>query len=415
MLETHFVAPKTLQWLRLGLSGTYIDGFARWLDQAGYSHATVLRYLRAAAHLGHFLEQHCRTLEDVDSSTAAVFFRHFASCRCPYSKGGKRNHHPFFGAKRYREYLVQIGVCQDRPPAKPNAPEPALVVGFRQWLLKHRGVAHGTVSLYSREAIALVGALGNDPNGWHAKDIRRYFVERTSQCGAGTAEKLVTSLRAFLRYLGVYGHCRADLHEAVPGFAAWHLADMPRYLATEQLERLIASCEGRTPRRRRDRAIILLLARLGLRAGDVAQLRMADIEWSNGTILVIGKGRYQIRLPLPQDVGDAIIDYLECRPKIHDNDRIFIRNIAPRRPFLDGDGISSVVRCAMRRAGVATPAKGAHALRHTAATQMLRHGVPLDKIALVLRHRGIDTTAYYAKSDVTLLSQIAQPWPTVLS
>ena len=415
MLETYFVVPKTLWHLRTGLSGPHIDGFANALEQEGYSYVTAVRYLRAAAHLGHFLKQRGSTLKDIDSSTAAAFFHHFATCRCPYSKGGERNHHPYFGAKRYREYLVQIGVCEDRPTAEPKPPEPALVVGFRQWLLKHRGAADSTVRLYSRDAIALIGALGDDLKEWDAKDIRGYFVERTAHCGVGTAEKLVTSLRAFLRYLGVYGHCRADLHEAVPAFAAWHLADMPRYLAAEQLERVIAACEGRTFQRRRDRAIILLLARLGLRAGDVAQLCLSDIEWSNGTMLVMGKGRYQVRLPLPQDIGDAIIDYLECRPQIHNDDRIFIRNIAPHRPFLNGDGISCVVRRAMERAGVATPAKGAHALRHTAATQMLRHGVPLDKIALVLRHRGIDTTAYYAKSDVTLLTQIAQRWPVVLS
>jgi integrase len=156
------------------------------------------------------------------------------------------------------------------------------------------------------------------------------------------------------------------------------------------------------------------LVRLGLRAGDVARLRIADVEWEAGTLRVSGKGRYQVRLPLPQDVGDAIIGYLECRPQVCDNDDIFVRNIAPVRSFVRGDGVSSVVRRVMKRAGVVTPVKGAHTLRHTAATEMLRHGVPLDQIGLVLRHRGIDTTAYYAKADVNLLKQIAQPWPEVV-
>ena len=244
--------------------------------------------------------------------------------------------------------------------------------------------------------------------------MRRYFVERIDRCGAGTAEKLVTSLRAFLRYLSVFGHCQADLHEAVPAFAAWRLADLPRYLTPDQVDRLIAACNGRSRERRRDRAVILLLVRLGLRAGDVARLRIDDIEWSAGSLRVTGKGRYQVRLPLPQDVGDAIVGYLELRPRISGDDHIFVRNIAPYRPFRCGDGVSHVVRRAMQRAGVVTPAKGAHALRHTAATEMLRHGVPLDQIALVLRHRGIDTTAYYAKADVGLLKRIAQPWPEAL-
>jgi len=244
--------------------------------------------------------------------------------------------------------------------------------------------------------------------------VRDYFLDRTSKCGAGTAEKLTTGLRAFLRYLSARGLCQADLDQAVPTFASWRLARLPRYLTTEQVDSLVAACDGSSPGRRRDRAIVLLLARLGLRAGDVAGLRIADIEWEAGTLRVSGKGRYQVRLPLPQDVGDAILDYLACRPPTRGCDQIFIRNIAPYRPFKRGDGVSSVVKWAMKRAGVVSPAKGAHVLRHTAATQMLRHGVPLDRIGLVLRHRGIDTTAYYAKADVNLLKEIAQPWPEVL-
>jgi integrase len=189
---------------------------------------------------------------------------------------------------------------------------------------------------------------------------------------------------------------------------------MPRYLTAEQVNRLIAACDGDAIARRRDRAIVLLLARLGLRAGDVAQIRLVDIEWETGSLRVSGKSRYEVRLPLPQDVGDAIAAYLECRSSVCQSDRVFLRTIAPCRPFRNGDGISSVVKRLMKRAGIVTPVKGAHVLRHTAATEMLRHGVPLEKIGLVLRHRGIDTTAYYAKADVALLKQIAQPWPEAL-
>ena len=175
-----------------------------------------------------------------------------------------------------------------------------------------------------------------------------------------------------------------------------------------------AACDGEVVARRRDRAIVLLLARLGLRAGDVAQLRLNDIEWETSSLRVSGKSRYEVRLPLPQDVGDAIAAYLARRPSTCPSDHVFLRNIAPFQPFRKGDGISSVVKRLMQRAGVVAPVKGAHVLRHTAATEMLRHGVPLEKIGLVLRHRGIDTTAYYAKADVKLLKQIAQPWPEAL-
>jgi integrase len=156
-----------------------------------------------------------------------------------------------------------------------------------------------------------------------------------------------------------------------------------------------------------------MLARLGLHAGDVARLRLNDIDWNNGTLQVMGKGRYQVRLPLPQDVGDALLRYLECRPASIDTDHVFIRHNAPCRPFASGDGISSVLKHALKRANMDAPAKGAHLLRHTAATEMLRNGVPLDQAGLVLRHRSMDVTAYYAKADVALRQQIAQPWPEV--
>jgi integrase len=161
--------------------------------------------------------------------------------------------------------------------------------------------------------------------------------------------------------------------------------------------------------------MILLLVRLGLRAGDVARLRLGDLEWESGTLRVLGKGRYEVRLPLPQDVGDALLRYLECRPDTGRTDRVFLRNIAPFKPFVSGHCVSGVVKRALRRAGVTTAVKGAHLLRHTAATEMLRHGVPLAQIGLVLRHRSIDMTAYYAKVDVALLKQVAQPWPEVNS
>jgi site-specific recombinase XerD len=411
MLETYFGSPKMVAHLRAGPSGQYIDGFAGSLERRGYDPSVAVRYLRAAAHVGHFTLEQGGTLANVDLS---AFSYHLRTCRCPRPKGGRRNHHTVYGAKRYCEYLVAIGVSQCSISPGAQDADPAIIIEYRQWLRKHRGAADSTVRLYSRDAVDLLTALGNDLGRWNARGVRDYFLDRTSKCGAGTAEKLTTGLRAFLRYLSARGLCQADLDQAVPTFASWRLARLPRYLTAEQVDSLIVACDGSSPGRRRDRAIILLLARLGLRAGDVAGLRIADIEWEAGTLRVCGKGRYQVRLPLPQDVGDAILDYLACRPPTSGCDHIFIRNIAPYRPLKRGDGVSSAVRCAMKRAGVVSPAKGAHVLRHTAATQMLRHGVPLDQIGLVLRHRGIDTTAYYAKADINLLKEIAQPWPEVL-
>jgi site-specific recombinase XerD len=410
MLETYFSAAKMLGHLRSGPSGPYLDGFAAALERQGYSPATAVRYLRAAAHLGHVMAEQGASSGDID---LPAFSEHLRTCRCPRSMGGRRNHHTVFGARLFRQHLVEIGVCRSAAAATEPA-EPQLVARFKAWLRKHRGASDPTIKLYACDAARLMAALGDDPTAWGPAVVRSYFMERASKCGSGTVEKLTTSLRAFLRYLAVEARCQAGLDNVVPAYANWRLADMPRYLAAEQVNRLIAACDGEAIARRRDRAIVLLLARLGLRAGDVAQLRLVDIEWQTGSLRVCGKSRYEVRLPLPQDVGDAIAGYLECRPSACQSDRVFLRTIAPCRPFRNGDGISSVVKRLMKRAGIVTPVKGAHVLRHTAATEMLRHGVPLEKIGLVLRHRGIDTTAYYAKADVALLKQIAQPWPEAL-
>jgi site-specific recombinase XerD len=412
MLETYFSAPRMLEHLRSGPSGPYIDAFAALLRRGGYSSDTAVRYLRAAAHLGHFVYERGGTFVDID---LPAFGQHLQTCRCPRSKGGRRNHHTCFGAKHFRDFLLRIGVCQPDTtmPAVRHA-ESNLVASFKQWLRKHRGAADHTIRLYARDATSLMVALGDDPRRWDAISVRKYFIERSNQVRQGSVEKLITSLRAFVRYLAIEGKCQVNLDKAVPAYACWRLAELPRYLTAQQVNTLLTACNGPSPGRRRDRAILLLLARLGLRAGDVAELRLTDIEWETGSLRVCGKSRYQVRLPLPQEVGDAIIAYLKCRPSACQSDHVFLRNIAPYRPFLNGGGVSSVVKHLMRRTGVVTPVKGSHALRHAAATEMLRHGVPLEKIGLVLRHRGVDTTAYYAKVDVTQLKQIAQPWPEAL-
>jgi site-specific recombinase XerD len=411
MLETYFPAPKMLKHLRSGPGGPYVDGFADLLERAGYSPAIAVRYLRAAAHLGHFVHEQGGTLACIDLT---AFSEHLRTCRCPRHKGGRRNHHTVFGAKHFRDFLVAAGVCQPAATV-PEPPEPELVAHFKHWLRKHRGAADPTIRLYARDARSFIAALGEDPCRWNAAGIRSFLMERAGQSGRATLEKLVTSLRVFLRYLAAQGKCQADLNKAVPGYACWHLAEMPRYLTAEQVNSLTTACDGDSPGRRRDRAILLLLVRLGVRAGDVAQLRLADIEWETGSLRVSGKSRCQVRLPLPQDSGDAILAYLECRPSACKSDYVFLRNIAPFRPLLNGGSVSSIVKHLMKRAGVVSPVKGAHALRHTAATEMLRHGVPLEKIGLVLRHRSADTTAYYAKADIAALKQVALPWPEALS
>lgn len=413
MLDNYFCAPKTLRRLRTGPSGPHIDGFADALERDGYAYASAIRYLRAAAHLGHFIALKGGALADVDAGTLEAFGRHFSRCRCPRSNGGVTGYHARFGAKLFYRYLVRLGVSECAAIADAEPADPALVASFRDWLRVHRGASVPTLRLYCRGATELIGALGADVARWDVRSVREFLLGRAATCGLPTTQKLITSLRAFLRYVSFAGESREDLALAVPAVASWRLARLPRCLSEDELARLIAACNGTTRGRLRDRAIVLLLSRLGLRAGDVARLRLGDIDWRNGVLRVTGKGRYEVGLPLPQDVGDALLAYLARRPASGDCDHVFLRSRAPSTPFADGDGISSVVRHALLRAGVRTPVKGAHLLRHTAATQMLRHGVPLDQIGLVLRHRSLDMSAYYAKVDLALLRGIAQPWPQV--
>ena len=415
MLDNYFCAPKTLRRLRIGLSGPYIDSFADALELDGYSRASAVRYLRAAAHFGCFVHRKGSVLANADACTLDAFGRHFPRCRCPLSNGGTTGYHARFGVKLFHQHLVRVGSARTIPLPMTDAAEPALVTAFRDWLRVHRGASDPTLRQYTRGATDLISELGADVGTWNVRAVRDFLLDRAARCGAPTTQKLITSLRAFLRYLNFTGESRDDLALAVPTIASWRLARLPRCLSEDDLARVIAACDGATPGRLRDRAILLLLSRLGLRAGDVAQLRLADIDWSNGTLQVTGKGRYQVRLPLPQEVGNALLRYLDCRLQVGDSDRVFLRSIAPCTPFASGDGVSSVVKHALRRAGVEAPVKGAHLLRHTAATEMLRHGVPLDQIGLVLRHRSIDMTAYYAKVDVALLQSVAQPWPGVIS
>ena len=295
MLETYFSASKMRTHLRGGPSGPYLDGFAAALERQGYSADTAIRYLRAAAHLGHVAVRQAAIPSDID---LVAFSEHLRSCRCPRAMGGRRNHHTVFGVRLFLRHLIEIGVCQ--PAAAPlQRAEPLLVTHFKEWLRKHRGASDATIRLYAHDASRLAAALGDDPEGWEPAAIRSFFLDCASRCGEGTVEKLTTSLRAFLRYLAVEGRCRAGLADVVPGYARWRLADLPRYLAAEQVNRLIAASDGEVVERRRDRAILLLLARLGLRAGDVAQLRLDDIEWETGSLRVSGKSRYEVRLPLP--------------------------------------------------------------------------------------------------------------------
>ena len=409
MLESFFEAPFTLDRLRSGPAGPYIDGFSEQLHEDGYSRSVGRFYLRSASHVGRFVEVEDGELSKATLETLRAFSRHLPECRCSYAYGGRRQD-TIRGARLFFGHLGSIGIAPDWNEEE-EAEEPPLVRQFRRWLVQHRGASESTVYQYCRGACDLIEALGEDPTIYKAESLRTYILEHARESGPGATKSLIAAARAFLRYLAAAGECEAGLYEAIPAVAGWRMASQPRSLSTEDVERTLGGCDTETSIGLRDRSVILLLARLALRAGDVAGLRFSDVDWDDGSLVVSGKSQFEVRLPLPQEVGDALVAYLGCRRPV-DQEKIFLSALAPFRPLKPGS-ISQIVRRAMRRAGVVAPSYGSHILRHSAATEMLRQGASLYEIGAVLRHRSYDQTAYYAKVDTSLLKLVAQPWPEV--
>jgi integrase/recombinase XerD len=215
-----------------------------------------------------------------------------------------------------------------------------------------------------------------------------------------------------LRFLAVDEQCIPDLDKAVPTVANWSLSSIPKYMTANEVEQVINSCDVLTSKGLRDLAIILLLSRIGLRAGDIVHTKLDHIDWQKSILHPFGKGRREACLPLPQAAGDAILDYMEkARPPIN-IDEVFLCLNAPYRPFASSSPVSSLVASAIARSGIDTPYScGAHLLRHSAAAEMLRSGATLETVSSVLRHRSVGMTGYYAKVDIPMLEKIVQPWP----
>ena len=277
-----------------------------------------------------------------------------------------------------------------------------------------RGVTETTLNSYRPALCRLLNALGEHPEHYTAKQLRGFVLDRTRGHRTSQARTTVTVLRMFLRCLIVQGRCAPDLLFAIPTIAGWRRSSLPSYLSAEEIERVIDTCDCTTAIGARDRAVLLLLARLGLRAGDVAALQLNDIDWEQGLFRVAGKSRRQTALPLPQDVGEALLHYLTNHRPAVDTSHAFITVIAPFVPFSRWV-VSTITARALRLAQIDAPSYGAHLLRHSAATAMLRQGTSMEAIGAVLRHASIETTHVYTKVDVDLLNQVVMPWLEVES
>jgi site-specific recombinase XerD len=318
------------------------------------------------------------------------------------------------GARHFVTFLETLGLVSPTAVVLPSPPEPELLGAFRQWMRTHRGTTEATLNTYRLPIIDLLHTLGEQPASFAAKALRTFLLERAGRRGIGQAKKIVQAVRMFLRFLIATGQCAPGLEHALPTIAQWRLASLPKYLPTATVEHVLASCDRATPIGARDRAVLLLLARLGLRAGDVAALQWDDIDWPDGTLRVAGKNRRATRLPLPQEVGEAILCYgAHHRPDVP-SPYVFLTTIAPLGP-LSSKTVTKIAARALRRADVESPIYGAHVFRHSVATTLLHQGVSLPSIGALLRHASIETTAIYAKVDPPLLHTVVRAWPEVPS
>jgi site-specific recombinase XerD len=280
-------------------------------------------------------------------------------------------------------------------------------------MVLERALAPATVLRYERLARRFLGErrtpsddLGVD--NLTGAEVAAFLVRECSRLSVGAAKGRVADLRSLLRYLHLRG-LTAPLADAVPPVAGWHDTTVPVSVTPSDVEAMLASCDRSTMAGTRDFAIITLLARLGLRSAEVANIEFEDLDWRAGEIVVRGKSRRQDRMPLPSDVGEAVVAYLTRRERDVAR-RVFLTVRAPRRPILPAV-VGEVVERACRRAGLQRA--GAHRIRHSLATEMLRRGASLIDVSQVLRHRDLATTAVYAKVDLGRLRQVAQPWPAV--
>ncbi len=413
MLSKFFKSTGRVRALRGGPAGALFDGFASTLSRAGYAQITARGHIRAAEHLVAWADRKDISARDLTGQSLERFKHHLLHCRC--SRYGHTKRSLVHGADTFLRYLQDVGVIRSATAAT-GMPDPALMVAFYRWMRERRGSCDGTLNNYGIHIRELLKRHGENPGRFDAQSLRQFVIEGSQTRGWAAAKTRTTALRMFLRFLVAEGQCDSRLEAAIPVLAHWRLASLPRYLQPADVERLIASCDPASPVGLRDRAILLLLARLGLRAGDIVKLRLQDIDWKNGWIHVSGKGRLHTRLPLLQEVGQALVAYLKERRPRSETDAFFVRSRAPLQAFTSHCAVSMIVSQALRRAHVDRPSRGAaHLLRHSLATSMLRHGASLQEVAAVLRHRSIETTQIYAKVDVTALRQIAQPWPEVQS
>jgi site-specific recombinase XerD len=399
------IDPRTLDTLTRGPLAARLKAYAQQLHEQGYAVQTGRSQLRMLGQFNRWLQRKGLAVEQIDSSAVERYVR-------GRRKAGKLQKGDTAALARLLRMLRpgQAGI----PSAPPSACQ-WLLQQFQHYLRQERGLSEATITGYTPVVRAfLAECFPTDTPDFHqlcAGDITGFVRRQAERITTKYAKSVVSALRAFLRYLLHRGTIDTDLTACVPTIATWLLSNVPKFLGAEQIQRVLNGCDRATALGKRNYAILLLLARLGLRAGEVVALTLEDLDWEAGLITVRGKGKRVAQLPLPVEVGTALADYLrQARPPCASR-RVFIRAKAPRVGFANSIAICSLVERALQRAGLKAAYRGSHLFRHSLATQMLNQGASLGEIGDLLRHRCPDTTAIYAKVDLNALRAIALPWP----
>lgn len=384
----------------------HVPAFGVQLAREGYSKSAAKKQRQLTARLSAWLED--EGLPPAALATAQVE-RFFHARRAE----GYANLLTSRSVAPLVQHLLAENVIAAPAPVVASGPAEELLERFRLHLLQERNLVEGTARFYLHVSRLMVAERmdgdGVDVAGLRAGDITDFVARTCATRGLSSARQVVSALRSFLRFLVLEGITDLALDKAVLSVAGWN-PSLPRAISAADVDRLLVSCDRRTTIGRRDYAVLILLSRLGLRGGEVVGLKLDDLDWRSGEIAVHGKGGHRGRLPIPVDVGEAIVGYLRRRPASDDR-RVFLRCQAPFRGFSGTGAVRGILARACGRAGMAYVSP--HRLRHTTATEMLRAGATLAEIGQVLGHAGAVTTAIYAKVDSDRLRELARPWPEV--
>jgi integrase/recombinase XerD len=379
--------------------------FTASLIEQGYAGETVRLKVKLVTDFGEWLKRDRFAIADLDERRVQVFLKH----RRRVHRGNLKTLQQFLAHLRRQNVVPARNLPCDRSPLA------HILNRYETHLRTERGlVAHTILEYQSFVRKFLLERFHGRPlllKALKASDISDFILRQAHGMDVRRAQLMTTAFRSFFRFLFQRGELQADLAASVPTVANWRLSTVPKYLVPKEAKRVLKACNRRTAVGRRDYAILLLLARLGLRAGEVVALQLEDVNWRAGEILVRGKGLLHDRMPLPSNVGQALVSYLRRdRPRCQTR-RVFVCRKAPRRGSANPSTLSTIVRRALTRADLHPPLKGAHLLRHSLATSMLRSGAKMGEIAEILRHQALNTTEIYAKVDFEGLRSLAHPWP----